>query len=103
MTFRCTVDTLTLSKEQKALAEARAKAAGVADRVTVHLLDYRRLPKHWKGQFDAFVAIEMLEHVGANWHSTFFEIVNWALKPEGKCAAAVCVTTQPESRYTQYQ
>jgi cyclopropane fatty-acyl-phospholipid synthase-like methyltransferase len=63
VTFGCEVDTLTLSKEQKALAEARAKAAGVSDRVRVHLLDYRRLPKEWKGQFDAFVAIEMLEHV----------------------------------------
>lgn len=63
MTFGCEVDTLTLSKEQKALAEARAKEAGVSDRVRVHLLDYRRLPQEWKGQFDAFVAIEMLEHV----------------------------------------
>lgn len=158
MTFGCQVDTLTLSKEQKVLAEARAKEAGVSDRVRVHLLDYRCLPGEWKGQFDAFVAIEMLEHVvsvsvllnrsfssvlfcsseqmrtedgkrrstadtdfnaftlmfivltlwpvfgdqGAKWHPTFFSIIDWALKPTA-CAAAVCVTTQPESRYTQYQ
>lgn len=45
------------------LAEKRAKEAGVADRVTVHLMDYRCLPSHWKGQFDAFVSVEMIEHV----------------------------------------
>jgi len=39
---------------------------------------------------------------GAKWHPTFFSIIDWALKPTA-CAAAVCVTTQPESRYTQYQ
>ena len=63
MTFGCEVDTLTLSKEQKVLAEARAKEAGVSDRVRVHLLDYRHLPADWESRFDAFVAIEMLEHV----------------------------------------
>ena len=37
-----TVRTVTLSAEQKALAEERIAAAGVADRVDVELCDYRR-------------------------------------------------------------
>jgi cyclopropane-fatty-acyl-phospholipid synthase len=37
----CTVDTLTLSEQQKALAEERIKAAGLAGRIRVWLMDYR--------------------------------------------------------------
>jgi cyclopropane-fatty-acyl-phospholipid synthase len=58
------VTSLTLSTEQKALAEARAKAAGVHDRVTVHLMDYREMPSEWEASFDTFVSVEMVEHVG---------------------------------------
>lgn len=37
----CTVDTLTLSEQQKGLAEERIKAAGLAGRIRVWLMDYR--------------------------------------------------------------
>ena len=57
----CYVDTLTLSVEQKALAEERIAAEGLADKIRVHLLDYRNLPQEFKHQFDAFVCIEMVE------------------------------------------
>lgn len=57
----CYVDTLTLSVEQKALAEERIAAEGLADKIRVHLSDYRNLPETFKHQFDAFVCIEMVE------------------------------------------
>ena len=60
-TFGCEVDTLTLSKEQKALAEERIKAAGLQDRIRVHLMDYREIPAEFEKAFDAFISIEMLE------------------------------------------
>ena len=60
----CTVDTLTLSEQQKALAEERIKAAGMAGRIRVWLMDYRAMPESWKGQFDRVVSIEMIEAVG---------------------------------------
>jgi hypothetical protein len=41
-TTGCTVDTLTLSSQQKALAEDRIKAAGLAGRIRVWLMDYRK-------------------------------------------------------------
>lgn len=44
----CVVDTLTLSIEQKQLAEARIAAAGLTDSITVHLLDYRSLPESFE-------------------------------------------------------
>jgi cyclopropane-fatty-acyl-phospholipid synthase len=55
------VDTLTLSIEQKRLAEERVRAAGLEGRVRVHLMDYREVPREWEGKFDAFVSVEMLE------------------------------------------
>jgi cyclopropane-fatty-acyl-phospholipid synthase len=56
------VDTLTLSVEQQAGAQARIKALGLQGRIRVHLLDYRQTPTIFtKGSFDAFVAVEMIE------------------------------------------
>jgi cyclopropane-fatty-acyl-phospholipid synthase len=57
----CTVDTVTLSKEQKAETEIRALEAGVGDRVRVHLCDYRELPSSFEHAFDGFVSCEMIE------------------------------------------
>lgn len=59
--FGCEVDTLTLSKEQKVLADERIKAAGLEGKIRVHLMDYRDLPPHFEKAFDAFVSIEMVE------------------------------------------
>lgn len=55
------MDTLTLSIEQKVEAEERIRAAGLDSKVTVHLLDYRKLPPSFEKAFDAFVSIEMVE------------------------------------------
>lgn len=57
----CTVDTLTLSREQKAGADERIRKLGLQDKITVHLLDYRNLPKNFEHQFDAFISMEMIE------------------------------------------
>jgi len=59
--YGCEVDTLTLSVEQKRLAEERIKEAGLESRVRVHLLDYRNIPVEFEKAFDAFVSVEMLE------------------------------------------
>lgn len=59
--YGCKVDTLTLSVEQKRLAEERIEKAGLSDSITVHLMDYRDIPEEWEGAFDAFVSVEMLE------------------------------------------
>lgn len=56
-----TVDTLTLSVHQQTLARQRITAAGLQDRITVHLMDYRSMPPHWEGAFDRLISIEMIE------------------------------------------
>jgi cyclopropane-fatty-acyl-phospholipid synthase len=52
---------ITLSEPQAALARERARAAGVADRVDIHVMDYRALAGE---PFDAIASIGMVEHVG---------------------------------------
>lgn len=52
---------MTLSVEQKKLAEERIKEAGLESRIRVHLLDYRDIPAEFEKAFDAFVSVEMLE------------------------------------------
>lgn len=63
---------ITLSEEQLALARQRAAAAGVADRVTFELIDYRDLAARAPGRFDRIVSVGMFEHVGAANFDTFF-------------------------------
>ncbi|KAJ3996896.1 cyclopropane-fatty-acyl-phospholipid synthase [Lentinula boryana] len=101
-TFGCEVDTLTLSIEQKTLAEERVRAAGLEARIRVHLMDYREIPPEFEHAFDAFVSIEMLEHVGAKHYQTYFKLVDFALKSH-EATAVVSASTFPESRYTGYQ
>ena len=62
---------ITLSEEQLALARERAEAAGVADRVTFELIDYRNLAARG-GSFDRIVSVGMFEHVGVPQFETFF-------------------------------
>lgn len=62
-----TVDTLTLSQEQKELAEKRIQdtlGKEGSERIRVHLMDYRDMPLEWRGTFDRFVSVEMIEAVG---------------------------------------
>jgi len=63
---------ITLSHEQLALAQERAAAAGVADRVRFELIDYRDLAAREAGRFDRIVSVGMFEHVGARNFDIFF-------------------------------
>ncbi|MEO8462550.1 MAG: cyclopropane-fatty-acyl-phospholipid synthase family protein [Chloroflexota bacterium] len=76
----CRVTSITISAEQHKLATERIAAAGLTDRATVELRDYREI----EGTYDAIVSIEMLEAVGAEYLTTFFEACDRALKPGGR-------------------
>jgi cyclopropane-fatty-acyl-phospholipid synthase len=76
----CRVTTITISKAQHELATRRVHDAGLADRVSVQLRDYRTVT----GTYDAIVSIEMLEAVGAEYFGTFFAACDRALAPGGK-------------------
>ena len=73
---------LTLSAEQKAWADARMARAGLSDRVTIALTDYRAVA----GQFDAVASVEMVEAVGQEYWPAYLDAVARALKPSGRAA-----------------
>ncbi|OLN81198.1 Tuberculostearic acid methyltransferase UfaA1 [Colletotrichum chlorophyti] len=99
-TTGCRVTSLTLSKEQKALAEERIEAAGFSDRIEVLLMDYRALPTPEK-PYDKIVSIEMLEAVGQEFLGTYFACIDKLLKKEGGIAVFQCIT-MPEGRHEAY-
>ena len=87
----CRVTSITLSKEQLAEAQRRAVTAGVADRVTFELRDYRDV----QGQYDRIASIEMYEAVGEQYWPAYFGALARALKPGGR-AAIQGITISPK-------
>jgi cyclopropane-fatty-acyl-phospholipid synthase len=77
--YGCRVTTTTISKEQQAIAVERVRQAGLDDRVTVVLEDYRDL----RGRYDKLVSIEMIEAVGWQYFDEFFARCGQLLKPHG--------------------
>jgi cyclopropane-fatty-acyl-phospholipid synthase len=72
---------VTLSAHQLELARQRISAAGLADRVTVQLCDYRDL--QGDGVFDKVASVGMFEHVGLKNLPIYFATVHRLLKPNG--------------------
>jgi cyclopropane-fatty-acyl-phospholipid synthase len=77
--FGARVTGITLSEEQLAEARARAAAAGLADRVTFELMDYRDMNR----PFDRIVSVGMFEHVGVPNYPAFFKTIKRCLAPDG--------------------
>ena len=77
--YGCQVTTTTISQRQYEFARQRITTAGLSDRVTVLLQDYRAL----KGQYDKLVSIEMIEAVGHAFYDTYFKCCSDLLKPNG--------------------
>jgi cyclopropane-fatty-acyl-phospholipid synthase len=90
-----TVRTITLSVEQMLLANERVVAAGVGDRVSVELCDYRDVGRDGE-QYDAVVSVEMIEAVGFDYWQTYFETIDAVLAPGG--AVAIQAITMPHDR-----
>jgi len=86
------VTTLTISPRQRDLARGRIAEAGVADRVTVLLRDYREA----EGEYDAIVSVEMLEAVGAEYWPVYFATLDRLLAPGGR--VALQTITMPHDR-----
>lgn len=93
--YGCHVTTTTISAEQYALARQRVKAAGLQDRVTVLMRDYRDLD----GQYDKLVSIEMIEAIGAEFLEVYFATLQRLLKPTG--LALLQAITIEDHRYKQ--
>jgi cyclopropane-fatty-acyl-phospholipid synthase len=66
--YGCRVTTTTISREQHAFAQQRVVEAGLDDRITLLLEDYRNLD----GRYDKLVSIEMIEAIGHHYLGTYF-------------------------------
>jgi cyclopropane-fatty-acyl-phospholipid synthase len=73
---------LTLSTEQKAWAEKKIAAAGLAGRIEIRLQDYRETAE----TFDAVASVEMVEAVGQRWWGAYLDSVARNLRPGGRAA-----------------
>ena len=74
------VVTITISREQQALAARRVAEAGLAAQVSVELRDYRDVA----GEFDAICSVEMLEAVGERYWDAYFAALDAHLAPGGR-------------------
>lgn len=73
------VRAFNLSHEQIAYARERAERAGLASRVEFIEDDYRNI----SGQYDAFVSVGMLEHVGLAQYAELGRLIGRSLKAAG--------------------
>ena len=74
------VVTITISREQQALAVRRVAEAGLSGQVSVELRDYRDI----RGEFDAICSVEMIEAVGERYWDAYFAALDQHLAPGGR-------------------
>jgi cyclopropane-fatty-acyl-phospholipid synthase len=72
---------VTLSPQQLNVARERIAQAGLENRVSVELMDYRDLPGD--GSYDKVASVGMFEHVGLKNLPVYFGTVHRLLKPHG--------------------
>ena len=72
---------VTISQEQRDLAERRAAEAGVGEMVEIRLMDYRDVTGE---PFDAVSSIGMSEHVGSAQIDDYFATLRSVLRPAGR-------------------
>ncbi|MFN8941328.1 MAG: class I SAM-dependent methyltransferase [Acidobacteriota bacterium] len=95
--YGCRVTTTTISRQQYELARERVVEAGLGDRVTILLEDYR----HLRGCFTKGVSIEMFEAVGLDHYDEYFGAWERLLRPG---AAFVMQTiTMNERNFAAYR
>lgn len=73
---------ITLSEEQADLARQKVRQAGLADKVSIELVDYRDFAAEGR-KFDRIVSVGMFEHVGQPQFDTFFEACGKLLTDDG--------------------
>ncbi|MDN3682842.1 cyclopropane-fatty-acyl-phospholipid synthase family protein [Vibrio tapetis subsp. quintayensis] len=95
--YGCHVTTTTISDAQHQYAKERIEQLGLKDKITLLKKDYRALDGH----YDKLVSIEMIEAVGHEYLSTFFDKCSSLLKPDGKML--VQSITIADGRYESYR
>ncbi len=95
--YGCHVTTTTISEQQFNYAKQAVAKAGLEDKITLLLRDYRDL----EGKFDKLVSIEMIEAVGHEYHDEYFKKCCDLLKPDGQMLLQAI--TIADQRYDEYK
>ncbi len=88
---------LTISQAQYDYAVERMEKAGLSDRVTIKLQDYR----DERGLYDGVASIEMFEAVGEKYWPVYFNTLRDRLKPGAK--ATLQIITIADKRWEVYR
>jgi cyclopropane-fatty-acyl-phospholipid synthase len=91
----CKVTGLTISQEQYDYAVARMAKAGLSDKVTIKLQDYREET----GLYDRIVSIEMFEAVGEQYWGTYFGQLRDRLRSGGTAGLQVITIREDSFKY----
>lgn len=78
--YGVSVRSYNISHQQILYAREQAKAAGLEGKVEYVEEDYR----HIAGEYDAFVSVGMLEHVGRDHYRELGEVIHRCLTPNGR-------------------
>lgn len=95
-TYGCRVTGITVSQEQLALSQARAREEGLDHLVEFRLCDYRDVT----GTYSRVISIEMIEAVGREFWPAFFRTIDAVLAPGGR--AGIQAITMVDHRFDQY-
>ncbi|QQQ19982.1 class I SAM-dependent methyltransferase [Brevundimonas vitis] len=82
---------ITISQEQHDFARQRLFNAGLTDRTSIQMVDYRDV----QGRFDHVASIEMFEAVGKEYWAAYFDKINQVLAPGGRAGLQI-ITIQDE-------
>ena len=94
--YGCKVTTTTISEKQYQLAKERVEEAGLSNKITLLLEDYRDL----EGQFDKLVSIEMIEAVGYQYFDDYFKKCSKLLKPDGLMVLQTITIADQQYKYS---
>lgn len=78
--YGVTVTAYNISREQIAFARQRSHAEGLDGQVEFIEDDYRNV----RGEFDAFVSVGMLEHVGTDYYQELGTVIDRSLQENGR-------------------
>lgn len=89
--YGVTVKAYNISREQVKYARERAAEEGLAEQVEYVLDDYRNI----EGEFDVFVSVGMLEHVGTRDYRVLGDVIDRCLTPQGRALIHTIGRNQP--------
>ena len=85
---------ITLAEEQRKMANERVPA-GLGNRVSYELEDYRIHGAAHAGEYDRAISIGMFEHVGRRHFTEFFATVRRLLKADGRALVHTIIRPRP--------